>query len=182
MTPNSFGLRPQAQGGYLGSMGNWGGGNGMVARPTAAATFGDGYASTGAPGMYGELPAPTFAPPDPQAPGGIAELFAKGGLFEGALPSTTFAPNGAPIQNQGWGTPVLGAASGLLNAYMGMKQFGLAKDTLAEGKRQFGLNYDAQRTTTNSQLEDRQRARVSSNPGAYQSVGDYMAANSIKGG
>lgn len=82
--------------------------------------------------------------------------------------------------NQGWGGMALNGAQGLLSAWMAMQQYGLAKDQLAEGKRQFGLNYDAQRTTTNSQLEDRQRARLASNPGAYQSVGDYMAKNGIK--
>lgn len=101
----------------------------------------------------------------------------------GMMSSTSQDPTtGAVTGNQGWGAPVLGAANGLLSAFMGMKQYGLAKDSLAEGKRQFGLNYDAQRTTTNSQLMDRQRARVASNAGAYQSVGDYMSANSIKGG
>lgn len=85
------------------------------------------------------------------------------------------------LTTQGWGTPALGVASGLLNAFMGMKQYGLAKDSLAEGKRQFGLNYEAQKTTTNAQLEDRQRARVASNAGAYQSVGDYMNTYGIKG-
>ena len=80
----------------------------------------------------------------------------------------------------GWGGMALGAAQGLGNAYMAMKQYGLAKDSLAENKRQFQLNYDAQKTTTNSALEDRQRARVASNAGAYQSVGDYMARNGIK--
>ncbi len=100
-----------------------------------------------------------------------------GGLFGGMLNSTD--ANG--VTSQGWGAPALGAASGLLNAWMGMKQYGLAKDTLSEGKRQFQLNYDAQKTTTNTQLEDRQRARVASNSGAYQSVGDYMSANGIRG-
>ena len=75
----------------------------------------------------------------------------------------------------------LAVGQGLFNAWMGMKQYGLFKDQLAETKRQFVLNYDAQVKTTNSALEDRQRARVASNPGAYQSVGDYMAANRIGG-
>lgn len=83
---------------------------------------------------------------------------------------------------QGWGNMALSGAQGLLSAWMGMQQYGLAKDQLKEGKRQFGLNYEAQRSTTNSQLEDRQRARVASNPGAYQSVGDYMDKNGIKAG
>ena len=86
------------------------------------------------------------------------------------------------LKTEGWGMPVLGAAKGLFDSWMAMKSYGLAKQQLAEGKRQFGLNFEAQRSTINSQLEDRQRARVASNPGAYQSVGDYMNKNSIKGG
>lgn len=83
------------------------------------------------------------------------------------------------MQQQGWGSLALGAAQGLGNAWMGMKQYGLAKDSLKENKRQFNINYEAQRKLTNSQLEDRQRARVAANPGAYQSVGDYMNKNGI---
>jgi len=83
-------------------------------------------------------------------------------------------------QQQGWGGLALGAASALGNSWMGMKQYGLAKDALKENKRQYEQNYAAQRTLTNSQLEDRQRARVASNSGAYQSVGDYMNQNRIK--
>lgn len=82
-------------------------------------------------------------------------------------------------QQQGWGGLALGAAQGLGNAWMGMKQYGLAKDALKENKRQFNTNYEAQRKLTNAQLEDRQRARVAANSGAYQSVGDYMNKNGI---
>jgi len=84
------------------------------------------------------------------------------------------------IKTEGWGGAALGLGQGIANAYMGMKQYGLAKDQLAEGKRQFEKNYAAQQSTTNTALEDRQRARVASNPGAYQSVGAYMAQNGIK--
>lgn len=101
----------------------------------------------------------------------------------GVFNSTRTGPNGEQLQEQGWGMPAMGAASGIFNAWLGMKQYGLAKNQLAEGKRQFGMNYDAQRRTTNASLEDRQRARVGgSAPGTYQSVGDYMAKNAIQGG
>lgn len=83
------------------------------------------------------------------------------------------------VTTQGWGGTALGIAQGLGNAWMGMKQYGLAKDQLAQSKKQFEMNYAAQQKTTNSALEDRQRARVASNPGAYQSVGDYMKKNGI---
>lgn len=84
-------------------------------------------------------------------------------------------------QVQGWGAPALGLASGLANSYFGMKQLNLARDTLNANKEQFRLNFDASKNTTNAQLQDRQRARVASNPGAYQSVGDYMNQYGIKG-
>jgi len=83
------------------------------------------------------------------------------------------------MTGQGWGGMALGAAQGIFNAYMGLKQYGLAKDQFAESKRQFGLNYDAQRNTTNAQLADRQHARLASNPGAYQPVAEYMSQYGI---
>ena len=79
----------------------------------------------------------------------------------------------------GWAPTALGALQGLGSAYLGMKQYGLAKDEFEESKRQFELNYGAQKKLTNSRLEDRQRARVASNPGAYESVGSYMQKNGI---
>jgi hypothetical protein len=87
------------------------------------------------------------------------------------------APDGT--QFGGWGGMALGAASGLMNGFIGMKQLGLAKDSLAQGKKQFELNFGAQQKLTNSRLEDRQRARVSANPAAYQSVSEYMNKNGI---
>lgn len=74
----------------------------------------------------------------------------------------------------------LGALQGAASLFMGMQQYGLAKKQLEEGKRQFDLNYGAQKQTTNTRLEDRQRARVASNAGAYESVGSYMDKNGIK--
>ena len=80
----------------------------------------------------------------------------------------------------GWGGMALGAASALGNAWMGMKQYGLAQDMFKENKRQYNQNYAAQKSLTNSQLSDRQHARVASNPGAYQSEAEYMNQNRIK--
>ena len=78
------------------------------------------------------------------------------------------------VTTQGWGAPALGVASGLTNAWMGMKQYDLAKDQLSASKEQFNKNFGAQQKTTNAALADRQAARVASNPGAYTSVSDYM--------
>ena len=115
-----------------------------------------------------------------QAPGGALTPQFGGGSgggnwWDGALGST----NAQGMKTDGWGGMALSTVSGLMNAYMGMKQYGLAKQTLAHNKDQFAKNYAAQKTTTNAAFEDRQRARVASNPGAYQSVGDYMKKNAI---
>lgn len=75
--------------------------------------------------------------------------------------------------------PLVSGGQALMGGYLGFQQLGAAKDKLAESKRQFELNYGAQKTLTNSQLEDRQRARVASNASAYESVGDYMKKNGV---
>ena len=79
----------------------------------------------------------------------------------------------------GMGGLALGALSGLGNLFMGMQNYGLAKDQLKFQKDAYNKNYAAQAKTTNASLEDRQAARVASNPTAYASVSDYMAKNRI---
>lgn len=73
-----------------------------------------------------------------------------------------------------------GLAQGLAGVYMGMKQYGLQKEMFEENKRQYAQNYAAQRGLTNARMEDRQRARVASNAGAYESVGDYMNRHQVR--
>lgn len=79
----------------------------------------------------------------------------------------------------GWGGLALGGAQSLMAGYLGMKQYGMAKQQLSEAKRQFDLNFAAQRKTLNTAMEDRQAARVASNPEAYESVGAYMNKNRV---
>lgn len=85
----------------------------------------------------------------------------------------------AGMKSSGWGTAALGIAQGVASAYSGMKQYGLAKAQFDFTKESYDKNYAAQRATTNASMEDRQRARVASNPGAYQSVGEYMGKHGI---
>ena len=80
----------------------------------------------------------------------------------------------------GWGGLALGVGQGLFNGYLGMQQLGMAKKAFGENQRQFNLNFDAQKRTTNAALADRQRARLASNPGAYQSEYDYMNQYGVK--
>ena len=79
----------------------------------------------------------------------------------------------------GWVSPAVGIASGLLQGFMGMQNYGLAKEQLALQREAYETNTANQKKLVNSQLEDRQRARVASNSGAYQSVSDYMRQNGI---
>lgn len=84
------------------------------------------------------------------------------------------------VTTKGWAPAALGIGQAIFGGIQGMKAQKLAEDQFKEARRQFDLNYGAQRDSTNTALEDRQRARVASNPGAYASVSDYMSANRIK--
>ena len=96
-----------------------------------------------------------------------------------ATPTNSFGLDNMLGPN-GWGGLALGVGQGLFSGYLGLQQLGMAKKAFGENQRQFNLNYDAQRRTTNSALEDRQRARLASNAGAYESVGSYMDRNGVK--
>lgn len=89
-----------------------------------------------------------------------------GGFFDKTLPGN--------IKEQGYGAPLLSALSNLGTGYLGMKQYGLAKDQLNFSKQQYETDLKNQTKLTNARLTDRQASRVASNPSAYQSVGDYI--------
>lgn len=70
----------------------------------------------------------------------------------------------------GVGGLALGGLQGLGNLYMGMQQYGLARDQLQFSKDAFNKNYGAQKTTTNNQIRSRNFARNAANPGMYQNM------------
>lgn len=80
---------------------------------------------------------------------------------------------------QGYGSFALQGASALANLYMGMKQYGLAKDQLSFQKDSFNKQYAANQSLTNSRLEDRQARRVLENPNAT-GVAEYMSKWGVK--
>lgn len=110
---------------------------------------------------------------DPNANAGISGWLRGQGIIGSVDPKTG-------VRTDGYGGLALGAVTGLGSLYLGMQQYNLAKETLANNKAQFERNFANQVKTTNTNLEDRQRARVASNSGAYQSVGDYMSTNGVK--
>lgn len=160
-----------------------------------------GLQDTGAPGLrmpaasmpsymgmdgYGVMPPTDYSLGTSQVPGfglqsnnfNIAPTNLVGG---GAAPGGGGGWNWLSTRDQqGVLGPALQGIGALGSLYLGMKQYGLAKETLANNKAQFERNFEAQKTTTNASLEDRQRARVASNAGAYQSVGDYMNQNGVR--
>ena len=75
--------------------------------------------------------------------------------------------------------PMLNTFTGLASAYIGMKQYGLAKDSFRQNRKEFGLNYDAQRQATNAQMEGSAKARHSANPDFYDTPSEYMDKNGI---
>lgn len=109
-------------------------------------------------------------------------------------PESGFNRAGDPLS--GWGSKAMGqgialgmgglqAINGGMQAYLGMKNYGLAKETLASNKEQYWNNYTNQARLTNTQLRDRQNGRVAmaqsnNNPGAVQSTDEYMKENSVK--
>jgi hypothetical protein len=82
--------------------------------------------------------------------------------------------------SNGWGGLALKGLGGAAGLFMGMQQYGLAKDALAQAKDQYAKNYAAQRITTNAALSDRQNARVAASPTGYASTADYMSQYGIK--
>ncbi len=95
------------------------------------------------------------------------------GMFGGMFDGMDFLdPNGAG----GAITGGLGAISSLYGAYTANK---LGQEELDFQRKTYNQNYAAQKRTTNAAMEDRQRARVASNSGAYESVDSYMNKNRI---
>lgn len=111
-----------------------------------------------------------------QTPGAANMNYGDAAPGSGSIWDSFFNKTENGITDQGWGGMALGAGSALMNGVLGFKQYGVAKDTLNQNKRQFDLNFGAQQKMTNSRLADRQAARVAASPGTgtYQSVGDYM--------
>lgn len=98
--------------------------------------------------------------------GGGSDLFSRQSMFGDG-------------KTGGWAAPAMQGAAMLGNLFMGMRQYGLMKDSLNFQKDSFNKQYEALRNLTNSQLEDRQRARVAANPN-MEDPASYMARWGVK--
>lgn len=68
----------------------------------------------------------------------------------------------------------LGLGNGLLSGYLGFQNLGVAKNQAKQAQKNWDKQWSANVKNTNGALEDRQRARIASNPNAYESVDSYM--------
>ena len=84
----------------------------------------------------------------------------------------------------GAGAQGLSALGSLVQAYNGYKQLQLGRDAFNFGKSVYNQDTANQARLVNSELEDRQKARISSTGnnnagGAYESLGSYMNKNRV---
>lgn len=68
----------------------------------------------------------------------------------------------------------VGLFTGGFGAFNGMKQNSLLEKNMNMQASQFREQMDLSKQTMNRNMEDRQRARVASNPVAYEPVSEYM--------
>ena len=104
-------------------------------------------------------------------------------VFADTLQGNSNSANKFRDFNSQYGSTIMGglqAAGGLWGAYNGMQQNKLIKQQMANSLNQWNKSYANQVAAYNTRLEDRQAARVSANPDAYESVDSYMAKNRLK--
>jgi len=83
------------------------------------------------------------------------------------------------FQSMGWGPALFNVGKSIFDGWMGMQKLDLAKDSLNFQKDAFSKQFETQRALTNSQLQDRQAARVAADPRGYQAVDEYMRQNRV---
>ena len=73
-----------------------------------------------------------------------------------------------------------GLVTGGLGAWNGYNQNKLMEKNMTQQANQFREQMDLSKQNINRNIEDRQRARVASNPTAYESVDSYMKKYGVK--
>ena len=74
----------------------------------------------------------------------------------------------------------IGLITGGVGAWQGYNQNKLMRENMQQQSSQFREQMDLSKQNINRNLEDRQRARVASNPTAYESVDSYMKKYGVK--
>ena len=74
----------------------------------------------------------------------------------------------------------IGLITGGIGAWQGYNQNKLMRQNMGQQASQFREQMDLSKQGINRNIEDRQRARVASNPTAYESVDSYMKKYGVK--
>lgn len=74
----------------------------------------------------------------------------------------------------------IGLITGGIGAWQGYNQNKLMRQNMGQQASQFREQMDLSKQSINRNIEDRQRARVASNPTAYESVDSYMKKYGVK--
>lgn len=74
----------------------------------------------------------------------------------------------------------VGLVTSGIGAWNGFQQNKLMRENMSMQASQFREQMDISKQNLNRNIEDRQRARVASNPQAYESVQDYMKKYGVK--
>ena len=116
--------------------------------------------------------------------GGVSTAAAGGAAAAGANSFTGMqkwfgGTNAAGASTMGYAPAALSGASLLLNGFMGMKQYGLAKKQFKFAKESFNKNFALQKQTLNSRMEGLADARASADPTAASGA-QYMAKYGLK--
>ena len=77
-------------------------------------------------------------------------------------------------QYTGFASPALGLASGIFDSWLAFESLDLAKDTAADNKELAWANYDAQKNTTNAQLQWLEDSRNASMGAGSSDLSEYM--------
>jgi hypothetical protein len=99
--------------------------------------------------------------------GGWKDWFSKEAILGSVGPDGT---------TSGWLAPAVDLFSGMGSLWMGMKQYGMMKDSIKEDKRRWEKEYSANARLTNYALADRARSRINSSTpdSGYMSVEDTL--------
>ena len=84
---------------------------------------------------------------------------------------------------QGWGGLALGAIQGGLGAFIGMKQYGLAKKQFEFQKDAWNKEYEVNKNLTNERLETRQNRRIAESGATgmkFDDTASYMSKYGVK--
>jgi len=149
--------------------------------PDDAPTFSSTFGSSNAPNPF-ELGDIWNANKGSQFDSSALTKVAQGGImnpnkpwYENIFPSTD--TDGS--QWSGFGSPVLQLGTGLANAYTGWQNMKQNKEKLAFQKQVWSDQFNIQKKMTNTQLSDRQAARVASGNPNTLSVDAYMKLHGL---